>query len=53
MFAIESKIDALEIIQNSSVILTKQIGEKTTWTQNEIENQQNLLIDAAVKIFRA
>ncbi len=40
------------LYQNSSVMLTKEIGEKATWTKNEIENQQNLLIDAAVKIFR-
>lgn len=45
-------IQKRELYQNSSVILTKEIGEKTTWTKNEIENQQNLLIDAAVKIFR-
>jgi len=40
------------LYQNSSVMLTKEIGEKTSWTKNEIENHQDLLIDAAVKIFR-
>ena len=45
-------IQKRSLYQNSSVMLTKEIGEKATWTTNEIENQQNLLIAAAVKIFR-
>ena len=48
----DSFIQKRSLYQNSSVMLTKEIGEKATWTTNEIENQQNLLIDAAVKIFR-
>lgn len=45
-------IQKRKLYQNSSVILTKQIGEKTTWTKKEIENHQNLLIDATIAIFR-
>jgi hypothetical protein len=40
------------IYQTSSVLLTQEIGIKTAWTQQEIEDHKNLLIDAAVKIFR-
>jgi hypothetical protein len=45
-------IQKRSLYQNSSVILTKEIGEKTIWTKNEIENHQNLLINAAMTIFR-
>lgn len=45
-------IQKRSLYQNSSVILTKEIGEKTSWTKKEIENHQNLLIDIAITIFR-
>lgn len=40
------------IYQTSSVLLTQEIGIKTAWTPQEIADHKNLLIDAAVKIFR-
>ena len=40
------------IYQTSSVLLTQEIGIKTVWTQQEIADHKNLLIDAAIKIFR-
>jgi hypothetical protein len=40
------------IYQTSSVLLTQEIGMNTAWTQQEIADHKNLLIDAAVKIFR-
>ncbi len=40
------------IYQTSSVLITQEIGMKTAWTQQEIADHKNLLIDAAVKIFR-
>ncbi|MBD2577913.1 DUF262 domain-containing protein [Oscillatoria sp. FACHB-1406] len=39
------------LYQQSSVLLTQEIGSKTTWTQIEINDQKELLIDAALKIF--
>lgn len=39
------------LYKQSSVLLTQEIGAKTRWTQSEIENQKQLLIDAALKIF--
>jgi Protein of unknown function DUF262/Protein of unknown function (DUF1524) len=39
------------LYQKSSVLLTQEIGAKTIWTQIEIDDQKQLLIDAALKIF--
>ncbi|WP_228059249.1 DUF262 domain-containing protein [Nostoc sp. LEGE 06077] len=39
------------LYQQSSVLLTQEIGAKTIWTQIEIDEQKRLLIDAALKIF--
>lgn len=39
------------LYQQSSVLLTQEIGAKTRWTQIEIDEQKLLLIDAALKIF--
>lgn len=39
------------LYQQSSVLLTQEIGTNTVWTQSEIDAQKQLLIDAAVKIF--
>lgn len=44
-------IQKKSLYQNSSVMLTKEIGEQISWTKNEIENHQNLLVDAAIAIF--
>lgn len=40
------------LYQRSSVVLTHEIGSKTAWTQSEIEDHKNLLIDVALKVFR-
>ena len=40
------------LYQSSSVVLTQEIGAKTTWTQTEIDAHKISLIDAAVVIFR-
>ena len=39
------------LYQSSSVLLTKEIGEKTNWTQKEIDDNKKLLIDIALKVF--
>lgn len=39
------------LYQQSSVLLTQEIGAKTRWTQKEIKDQKLLLINAAFKIF--
>jgi hypothetical protein len=39
------------LYQQSSVLLTQEIGAKTIWTQTEIDDQKQLLIEAALKIF--
>ena len=44
--------DKKSLYQNSSVVLTREIGEKTNWKIDEIVNHQDLLIDIAIKIFR-
>lgn len=44
--------DKKSLYRNSSVVLTREIGEKTNWKINEIENHQDLLINIAIKIFR-
>ncbi|HEY9673681.1 MAG TPA: DUF262 domain-containing HNH endonuclease family protein [Waterburya sp.] len=35
----------------SSVLLTQEIGAKTVWAQNEIDDHKQLLVNAALKIF--
>lgn len=40
------------LYQASSVDLTQKIGLNITWTHLEIEAHKNLLVDAAIKIFR-
>jgi hypothetical protein len=40
------------LYQSSSVVLTQEIGAKTTWTQTEIDDRKISLIDAAIVIFR-
>ncbi len=39
------------LYQQSSVLLTQEIGVKTNWAQTEIDSHKHLLIDAALKIF--
>lgn len=39
------------LYQSSSVVLTKEIGEKTVWTRKEIDDNRKLLIDIALKVF--
>ena len=39
------------LYQASSVVLTKEIGEKTNWTQKEIDDNKKLLVDIALKVF--
>lgn len=39
------------LYQKSSVLLTQEIGAKPIWAQTEIDDQKQLLIDAALKIF--
>jgi uncharacterized protein with ParB-like and HNH nuclease domain len=40
-----------ELFQKSSVELTRNIGQNQTWTEEEIKNNQNMLIDIALKVF--
>ncbi|MDY6901208.1 MAG: DUF262 domain-containing HNH endonuclease family protein [Cyanobacteriota bacterium] len=40
-----------ELFQKSSVELTRNIGLKQAWTEQEIENHKNMLIDIALKVF--
>ena len=40
------------IYQASSVILTQEIGGKTAWKENEIEQHKDRLNDAALAIFK-
>ncbi|MGB3637963.1 MAG: DUF262 domain-containing HNH endonuclease family protein [Rivularia sp. (in: cyanobacteria)] len=39
------------LFQQSSVELTRNIGLKQAWTEQEIENHKNMLIDIALKVF--
>ncbi len=39
------------LYQASSVSLTKEIAEKTKWTQKEIDDNKKLLADIALKVF--
>ena len=39
------------IYQASSVVLTRDIATNTTWSEQEIKNHKNLLIDIALKVF--
>ncbi|MBW4498139.1 MAG: HNH endonuclease family protein [Scytonema hyalinum WJT4-NPBG1] len=39
--------------QDSSVLVTRDIATNSTWTEQEVENHKNLLIDVALKIFNA
>lgn len=39
------------LYQESSVQMTKNIAANTTWTEQEITNHKNLLIDIALKVF--
>ncbi len=39
------------LYQLSSVLLTKEIAEKTGWTQKEIDDNKKLIIDIALKVF--
>lgn len=48
----DSFVTKQPLYQASSVVLTQEIGSKSAWTQNEIDAHKNLLIDAAVVIFR-
>lgn len=40
------------LYQASSVVLTQEIGSKASWTKTEVEDHENLLINAALAIFR-
>lgn len=39
------------IYESSAVLLTKEIAQKTDWTQKAINDHQKLLIDIALKVF--
>ncbi|MEM9922856.1 MAG: HNH endonuclease family protein [Cyanobacteria bacterium P01_D01_bin.50] len=39
------------LFQQSSVELTRNIGKKQAWTEQEVENHKNMLIDIALKVF--
>lgn len=39
------------LFQKSSVELTRNIGQNRTWTEEEIKNNKNMLIDIALKVF--
>lgn len=39
------------LYQESSVLLTRNIATNQTWTEQEIKNHKNLLIDIALKVF--
>jgi hypothetical protein len=39
------------LYQQSAILLTQEIGAKTIWTQTEIDDQKQLLREAALKIF--
>lgn len=39
------------LYQTSSILLTQEIGAKTVWAKNEIDDHKQLLVDAALKIF--
>lgn len=47
----DSFLHKKHLYEKSSVLLTQEIGTKTSWTLSEIENHENLLIEAAIKIF--
>lgn len=39
------------LYQQSSVLLTRDLANNQVWTEQEIINQKNLLIDVALKVF--
>jgi hypothetical protein len=41
-----------QLYRDSSVLFTQDIGAKTAWTRTEIDQQKDLLLEIAVKIFQ-
>jgi len=48
----KSFLEKQYLYQRSSVLLTKEVGSKTAWTKADVEQHRDLLINAALAIFR-
>ncbi|MBD2730835.1 DUF262 domain-containing protein [Nostoc sp. FACHB-892] len=44
-------VQKIPLYQASSMLLNRDIAVQTNWTQQEINNHKNLLVDVAIKIF--
>lgn len=44
-------VEKRPLYQASSMLLNRDIAMQTNWTQQEINNHKNLLVDVAIKVF--